>query len=448
MRKRNFLKAVCAFILLLGVFSCSSDPDEPEIKVPDEEQNDPEPEPEEPSPEPEPELGDDIDPESGFEFYVGKMDINTAGGVKINSKENYVDCSISIDHINSKWNLDNVEAGIRGRGNSTWEWYPKKPYRIKFDKKQAVLGLGKAKSWVLLAEYRDPTDLMNAYVFELGQAMEMPFTNHNRYVRLTLNGEDMGLYHLTEQVQQGETRVDVADEGGILLSLDQDDGPNYSHEPDNFWSSVYHMPVCVKHPEEQTQTQLYEIRDKFAELEQIIKTGSYEEAEKILDMKIFADFLLIQELVYNVELDAPRSMYLHKDTEGKWTMGPLWDFDGGFDFDWGQMYTGHRYFSNTRELVMGTNPYNRTGASYNPPRFFTDLFRHDEFKKTYKEEWKKIKNLHYQVWETTKKYVTNSEWEHEQNLWPINLQYTGQISAMGNWLNNRIVYLNSFIPSL
>ena len=75
MRKRNFLKAVCAFILLLGVFSCSSDPDEPEIKVPDEEQKDPEPEPEEPSPEQEPEPGDDIDPEFGLEFYVGKMDI-------------------------------------------------------------------------------------------------------------------------------------------------------------------------------------------------------------------------------------------------------------------------------------------------------------------------------------------------------------------------------------
>ena len=44
---------------------------------------------------------------------------------------------------------------IRGRGNSTW-FAPKKPYRIKLDKKTDLFGMGNNKDYVLLANYYDP----------------------------------------------------------------------------------------------------------------------------------------------------------------------------------------------------------------------------------------------------------------------------------------------------
>ena len=443
-------KLIC---LLIGfsfiLWSCKEETlDEPknpeEIVKPDEPEK-PEEEPEVPDIPAEKEEPEDT---RSMEFRVHHIYIETENHAIIDSKEEYVPCTVSIESDEADWCLKEIAAGIRGRGNSTWEWYPKKPYRIKFDKKQSVLGLGKAKSWVLLAEYRDPTDLMNAYVFELGRALNMPFPNHNRYVWVHLNAEEIGLYHLTEQVQQGENRVNVDEKLGYLLSLDADDGPYFSNERDNFWSITYQLPVCVKNPEDQSQSQLEIIRDEFNILEQAIKKGTYAEVSEILDITSMADFLIIQELVYNVELDAPRSMYIHKDIGGKWTFGPLWDFDGGFDFDWSDMYHSHRYFSNPKELVMGKNPYSREGASYNPSRFFTDLFRHKEFISIYKSEWKKIKNLHAQVWSVTNEYVSDYWWTKEQDMWNIHLQYFGQITAMGNWLNNRIVYLDSFIPGL
>lgn len=433
-------------ILLLSLFcGCESDdpeiiPDKPGIENPEDSEN-PE-EPEEPIPD------DSAGEGKPAEYWIHSLNIKTENNALIESKEVYIPCLVSIESNEEEWCLENIEAGIRGRGNSTWEWYPKKPYRIKFDKKQEVLGLGKAKSWVLLAEYRDPTDLMNTYVFELGRALGMPFTNHNRYVWVTLNGEELGLYHLTEQVQQGGNRVDIDDDGGRLLSLDRDDGPELSNEPDNFWSATYRMPVCVKHPEDRTPEQLEAIRQEFNSLEQTMRSGSFEEAAEIMDLTVFADFLLIQELVYNVELDAPRSMYIHKDKDGKWTMGPLWDFDAGFDFDWGTMYTGHKYFSNYRELVMGTDPYLRTDADYNPPRFFTDIFRYEEFRTIYKKEWDKIKNIHENVWETSLLYVSDEYWQREEDMWPIGLKYNTQISNMGRWLTNRINYLDAFITKL
>ena len=84
---------------------------------------------------------------------------------------------------------------------------------------------------------------MNTFVFEMGRELGIPFTNHSRYVELTLNGEYLGLYQLTEQIEVGKSRVDIGKKKGWLLSLDVDDGPAESPgAKENFWSSVYRMP--------------------------------------------------------------------------------------------------------------------------------------------------------------------------------------------------------------
>ncbi len=441
-----YLHIILAVLLLFGA-GCSEEKPEPS-QPPQEEQpaepNEPEipDEPDNPEPEPEPTAYD-------YPFICGKLSISTENGIKIESKENYVKCTVSLSHENQEWNLTDIPGGIRGRGNSTWEWYPKKPYRIKFDKKQSVLGLGAAKSWVLLAEYRDPTDLMNAFVFELGNLMGLPYTNHNRYVEVTLNGEEIGLYHLTEQVQQGKARVNIDEGKGFLIQLDRDDGPELAPTAtDNFWSEVYGMPVCVKNPDEPTRETLASVRESLGILEKAIKGSDWEGVSSLLDINTMIDFIMVQELIYNVELDAPRSMYMHKDIEGKWTMGPLWDFDAGFDFDWGTMYTGHRYFDNYRELVLGTDPVSHKGTIYNVPGFFSDLFRMPEFKEAYKTRWSEVYEMVMPAWETAYTYfeANTDQFSREAKRWPIGIYYGSEIGRMKNWLINRRNYLNTIIP--
>lgn len=404
--------------------------------------NEPEPKPE---PSPQPEVYD-------AEFVAGRLDIDT-GGKAITSKEDYVDCTVSLSHsMEAAWSLSDVKAGIRGRGNSTWEWYPKKPYRIKFDKKQPMLGLPSAKSWVLLAEYRDPTDLMNAFVFELGQLLEMPATNHNRYVEVWLNGEYIGLYHLTEQVQQNKNRVDIDETTGYLIQLDKDDGPELSPlATDNFWSKVYGMPVCVKNPDTPSAAVLKEVKDDLAQLENAIHSRNWQEVGKLLNVTTMIDFIAIQELIYNVELDAPRSMYMHRDplTGTKWTMGPLWDFDAGFDFDWGTMTTGHNYFASYRELVLGTAPATHTGTSYRVPGFFSELFLMPEFVEAYKARWKEIAALVPVAMETAEKYALANKdaFGREAAAWPIGKNSSMQITQMKTWLTNRVKYLDGVVAA-
>lgn len=381
------------------------------------------------------------------EAYAGRLYINTKDGAPIRSKEVYVECTIDIEHDSSAWCKTGMTGGIRGRGNSTWEWYNKKPYRIKFDSKEEMLGLPKAKSWVLLAEYRDPTKLMNAFVFELGQLMGLPYTNHNRWVEVTLNGKNIGLYHLTEQVQQNKNRVNIDELTGYLISLDRDDGPELAGNlPDNFWSDTYRMPVCIKNPED-AASHKDAIKADLGLLEKAIKDSDFETVKSLLDVSTMIDYLIIQELVYNVELDAPRSMYMYKDQDTKWKMGPLWDFDAGFDFDWSNMYSGHNYFASYKELVLGTNPATHAGTSYRVPGFFSDLFKCKEFVDAYKDRFRTLTPFVEQAWTNTVMYyeVNKELWAADYDLWPISPKYSTQIEKMRKWIMNREAYLQTIV---
>ena len=380
---------------------------------------------------------------------VTQIQIITENGVEVNSTKTYVNCAIKVISDNESWNYLG-EGKIRGRGNSSWLWYEKKPYRIKLNTKAEMLGLKKDKDWVLLADYRDPTHLMNAFVFTMGQGLQMPYTNHVRFVEVTLNGEYIGLYMLTEQVEQGDNRVAIDEIDGVLLSLDADDGPELSPSAtENFWSSVYQMPVCVKSPDIASSTQLIAIQNDFALLETAIQNGNYNNVSEVFNIQSFIDYMLIQELVYNVEVDAPRSIYLYKDKGGRWNMGPLWDFDAGFDFDWTTMYTGHNYFSSFKELVLGTDPVNHKNG-YRVNSFFTDLFKNKQFVSEYKARWLVIKDqIMGTYWPSTQAYANNFSEALARNneRWPIDKNSATETIRLQQWLNNRVAYMTTVIAN-
>lgn len=392
-------------------------------------------------------------------YQVFQLYITTSDGNDVTSKDYYTDCHLSLNALGSFTNFS-ANAQIRGRGNSSFLWYDKKPYRLKLIDKHKMLGLSKAKSWVLLANYRDVTDMMNTYVFELGRWLGLPYTNHTRYVELFLNGNYKGVYQLTEQIQQNKNRVNISDERGILISLDVDDGPAESPEAqDNFWSAVYNMPVCVKYPDDEyfTENTVDSVRHELEILENAIKTHDYEQVDQLLDIPSFIKYLQIQEFIYNVELSAPRSIFMHKDGDGKWVMGPLWDFDAGYDFDWGDMYTGHTFFKDYTETVMGTNPLKRNGNYNYVPQFFTDLFACKEFVQAYKAQWSAVKDsVVIHPWQECEKYVAqlreSGALEREFQQWPISgKRFDTELEKMHTWLNNRakhMTYLISNIPEV
>ena len=395
-------------------------------------------------------------PTYAAKYQVAKMSIEVDNGMAITSKDkkDYRGCKIKIESDTAVWNYEG-RGRIRGRGNSTWLWYPKKPYRIKLDEKASILGMAEEKDWVLLANYRDPTHLMNTFVFAMGQGLGVPYTNSNRYVELTINGDYKGLYQLTEQVEQGKSRVNINSKKGWLLSLDVDDGPAESpNAGDNFWSSVYHMPVCVKSPEAEDyatpETLLADAQKALGDLERIIQSHDYEALSKVCDIPVMIDYLLIQEYIYNVELSAPRSIYIHKDkdADSKWTFGPLWDFDAGYDFDWSQMKTGHKFFSDYRETVLGTDPANHVSNYTYTPSFFTDMWKNKQFVSEVKNRWNALMpRIMSEFWSEAKRYADAAAeaMERDAKRWPIDKDYKTEIKRMEKWLNSRTIYMDNIV---
>ena len=394
--------------------------------------------------------------ETKDKYQVFTLYVTTADGADVTSRDEYKACHLALG-ANGAFTSFSASAQIRCRGNSSYLWYDKKPLRLKLDDKHKMLGLSKARSWVLLANYRDVTDMMNTFVFEAGEWLGLPFTNHTRYVELFINGDYRGVYQLTEQVQQNKNRVNVSDERGILLALDVDDGPEMApYATDNFTSRVYKMPAVVKYPSDEafTANTVDSVSTVFATLEQAIKDRDYARVKELLDIPSFIKYLQLQEFVYNVELSAPRSIYLFKDGDGKWFMGPLWDFDAGYDFDWGNMYTGHTFFTDYRETVMGTNPLKRNGQYNYVPQFFTDLFAIPEFVREYKSRWAAVKDeLVAHSWAECMKYVdhlrASGAMEREAARWPIGgKDFDTELEKMHRWLTNRCDFMTDLIANI
>lgn len=381
--------------------------------------------------------------DGGSKVAVATISIETDGGEAITSKDTYIGCTITVDGRKA-FPSHSGRGGIRGRGNSTWLWYDKKPYRIRLDVKAALLGLAEEKDWILLANYRDPTFLMSSYAFALAGRMGLPYSNSYRYAEVTLNGSYIGLYLLTEQVEQGTNRVNVPADGGVLLSLDVDDGPEMAPTAgDNFASSRYELPVCVKHPSPAAPALLSAIRDDFAKVENAIAAFDYDALAQVLDIRSFIDFVLLQEIVYNVELAAPRSMYMHKTPNGLFVMGPGWDFDGGFDFDWTTMMTGHDYFAQ-QELVLGTDP----PASDTVSRFWLDMFKNARFVGEVKARWAIVRDtLLASTWgmiEADADLISDAMARNAAR-WPTGKDFRTEVGRMKTWLAQRTTVLDTTI---
>lgn len=115
---------------------------------------------------------------------------------------------------------DPLKCKIKVRGNWTTS-YGKKSLRIKFDKKQNILGLHggeKYKNWVLLAGFKDASFLRDAAGFALFKEMFPDYyCSDFRLVEVLLKTdnltepENLGIYLLAEQ-QEGKTgRINITE---------------------------------------------------------------------------------------------------------------------------------------------------------------------------------------------------------------------------------------------
>lgn len=385
-------------------------------------------------------------------FTIPVLHIYTQNGDSVLSNTTTVLCSIFLDGKNHFANYFVAGVQIRQRGNSSRIFYPKKPYRIKLPVRAALLGLAEERDWVLLANYRDPTNFMNAVAFSMAQFLQMPYTNNNRFVELFINGEYLGMYQLTEQVEQGRNRVAVDSLNGLLLNLDLDDGPDLAPTAiDNFYSRVFQLPVAVKHPKDPTAAMLQVIAEDFSLLENLILNQDWINLSSKLQVNSLIDFLIISELTRNVELVSPRSVYLHRQSNGIYQFGPVWDFDGGYAFNWSSMTTGHEYFTSQSWLMGDTNPSTHPRTAYNRiSPFFVGLFGVPQFVQAYQARWDAVKSgLLEFVFNRLDSYSLQTRNARAANSarWPIGKNSDEEILRLKEWLRVRVLAYDAVVKA-
>lgn len=271
--------------------------------------------------------------------------INTLNGEIPYDKENEISSQITIIH-NNKIDVDNKAAGVRERGNASRS-FPKKPWRIKFSKKQNVLGSpAKAKKWTLINNYGDKTLMRNAVAFEIARRVDMKYVPFCQPVDVIMNGEYKGCYQLCDQVEVNPGRVELTEmtsvddsgdalTGGYFLEVD---GYAYQ-EPEMGWFTADHnVPVTIKSPDSDviTSKQYNYIKDYFSKFTNGVYAGDYMTATpgyfSVFDIDSFLKYFIVSELMGNI--DAFWSTYMYKERGfDKFYTGPAWDFDLAFEND-------------------------------------------------------------------------------------------------------------------
>ena len=259
--------------------------------------------------------------------------IDTPDSRPVTSKEVWTE-GASVRIFLADGSLDYEGASqVKGRGNSTWTQFPKKPYTLKLDVKAPILGMPKHKRWCLLANWMDRTLIRNAVAFEISRRTGLAWTPSGYFVELVLNGEHLGNYYLCEQVKVDKNRVNIAKlteetvEGGYLMEVDA-----WFDEPFKFRSPVYDVPWQFKDPDEVTQQQYDYMYNYVKEFEESLASDARfaaREYRNYIDSDSWVDWWLVNELAQNGDVNQPKSIYLSKDVGGKLKAGPVWDFDWG-----------------------------------------------------------------------------------------------------------------------
>ncbi|MDE7466250.1 MAG: CotH kinase family protein [Muribaculaceae bacterium] len=351
-------------------------------------------------------------------------------------KDLYLNARICIEGNGMVESLDTMALSVKGRGNSTWQM-PKKPMRLKFAKKTSIAGMKKAKNFVLLNNYVDPTLMKNVTAMWLAERLGVPYANKMVACHLFLNDHYLGAYTLTHKVGLNSGSVSEIDESkGVLLELSTEFDEKYK-----FRSIYTDQPVMIKDPDLDeiaaespdsiTPDQLLDIwRHDFNRAERLAMQNRGEEA---FDVESVVSYIMLFDICGNEEIGYPKSLYLHKEAPGdsvKYYLGPAWDFDVAFSCPqrplWLTPWLSRlrdtpgihaRYVERLKEFVNDTYP---------------ELIR---FINQYSEMITTASELNANRWPEEYKF---GGWADVSPSYPSD----GHVSRLKEWINRRVEFLS------
>lgn len=258
---------------------------------------------------------------------------------------------------------------IKARGNYTRTAFAKKPFKIKLEKKQKLLGMSNSKHFTLLAHADDNFGYLRNFVgFNLGKRIGLPWTPSQQPVELVINGNYRGLYFLTESIRIDKDRVNIAElndyendasliSGGYIVELDNYDEANQIRMVEESCVNIYKdlLRITWDTPEEYSELQKRFITDQFVTINKLVGDNN-NDLWSYLDLDDAVRYYLVEEIISHTEA-YHGSTYLFRDRgEGqKWHFSPLWDCGNAFNGSSTKFFYNNSPFGNTWIPSIRTN---------------------------------------------------------------------------------------------
>lgn len=367
----------------------------------------------------------------------------------------------------------------------------------------SLLGLSEEEDWRLIGHVVNVSEkyiwdrslMYNHVAYELSNRIGK-YASRGKFVEIEVNGEYMGVYYLCEKVKRDSQRIDIKSlnasstnlTGGYILKIDKADaGPEHDGAPLSYFlnnwnddarytaqnsfrsqfdinSNVITFPpfappyhanqyletyFMYEYPkaEDITDAQKTYIANYLQEFETALIQDDFGAGQRTyaeyIEIGSFVDYFIINELGRNV--DAYRiSTFLVKDRDGKLAMGPVWDFNIGFDEGGRIPMDGwvihYNYFVDKDPWML--------------PFWWTRLMEDPVFRQAVKTRWTSLRsgplsnaNLQNLVAETAKYLEDNKAVSRNYAKWEVNNNRTYEqsildlqnfLSQRANWMDGRI----------
>ena len=327
----------------------------------------------------EPELSENIDPDSVIWLYsehIPAVFIETESGTsdQINSDKNIKEAgTIKVLEPDGSFSLEHSLEYIKGRGNTSYTKFDKKPYQIKLTQDAPFLDMEPGKKWVFVSNSADSSLIRNALSRSLAGHLNLPQSEEGTFVDLYVNKEYVGNYYVVEKIEIQENRLLLSDlqkatehenetedlstyetawtdttkakqipndpediTGGYLIERDFDNRFLKEVEiNESYFITEAKECFIVRDPEYTSEAQIAYIDSYVQSVENAIlsaegidgTTGkSYQD---LIDVDSFVRKYLLEEVTANYD-GGVASSYFYKDSDtidGRLYAGPVWDYD-------------------------------------------------------------------------------------------------------------------------
>ena len=227
---------------------------------------------------------------------------------------------------------------IKGRGNTSWD-KPKKGYNITYDKKVSIAGMEKNKKYSILPNYQDDSLSRNRILYDLSDAIGLPYASDSRVVDFYVNGYYWGSYQMAEKVEPGSLVPEVDDTGYL-----NDDGTikedfafiaevDASAGDDDYYVTANNMKITIKAPEIDPGEPGYDevkayVKSKFSAF--YAATAPNGSLDDYADVDSVAKLYMINELGKNWDSGVSSTFFTYRQDENgdyKFYGSPVWDYD-------------------------------------------------------------------------------------------------------------------------